>query len=51
MDVKRKLGVIAVLAALPVLANAQSNIPSDPWVFFPDNLYVGKAAVAPPDGK
>ena len=51
MNVKRKLGVIAVLAALPVLAIAQSNIPRDPWVFYPDNRVSEKAAEAPRVGK
>jgi len=51
MNVKRKSGIIAVLAALPFLANAQSNVPVDTWVFYPDNLVSDKAAVAPQAGK
>ena len=50
-NMNRKLGIIAVLAALPFVASAQSNIPVDTWVFYPDNLYVGKAAEAPRAGK
>src|SRR3972149_392882 len=51
LNIKRKLGIIAVLAALPFLASAQSNIPVDTWAFYPGNLYSEKAAAAPSAGK
>ncbi len=50
-NMNRKLGIIAVLAALPFVASAQSNVPVDPWVFYPDNLFSAKAAAAPSTGK
>ena len=47
LNIKRKLGIIAVLAALPFLASAQSNIPVDTWAFYPGNLYSERAVAAP----
>lgn len=43
----RKLIIVAIAAALPTLASAQSRIPVDPWVVYAPNPVADRAPSAP----